>query len=148
MKKNNNKQRNNYATYFVAMKILVKKNGMFLFLRDVSGKRFDLPGGRIDANENFVALNKIIAREVREELGKKFKYELGPVLFQYRRIFQDDKKIFITVYEAKYLSGEIKLSDEHTEFQWIDPKYFKFGQKDFLHKEEYLAFKKHFSSVT
>jgi hypothetical protein len=49
------------------------------------------------------------------------------------------------VYEAKHLSGKVKLSDEHTKYQWINPKKFEFSQKDFLHKEEYLAFKKYFS---
>jgi 8-oxo-dGTP pyrophosphatase MutT (NUDIX family) len=50
-------------TFFVAVKVFLKKNGKFLILKD----RFDdwdLPGGRIKKNEFEVSLEKVIARKL------------------------------------------------------------------------------------
>lgn len=119
-----------------------------MFLTDAVGKHFDLPGGRIDDSENNVSLDKIIAREVGEELGEEVKYTLGRPVFQFRRHFESKGlHIFITVYEAEYLSGEIKLSHEHTNYQWIDPKEFEFKEDDFFSSEEFIALKKYFENL-
>jgi 8-oxo-dGTP pyrophosphatase MutT (NUDIX family) len=64
-----------YANYQVSLKLLLWKGGNVLYLKDVDGK-WDLPGGRIDTIESKTPLENILAREVREELGKKLKYEL------------------------------------------------------------------------
>ena len=137
-----------YAMYHVALKALLKKGDKILFLTFGSRENLDLPGGRIDTVENNVPLEKILAREVREELGKTVKYKLGKPVFQFRRrFFTKDKKkvqIFLTVYEAQFLSGTIKISFEHNGYCWINPKTYKFKEKDFSCREEYLAFKNYF----
>ena len=138
-----------YALYQVALKAMMKKNGRVLFLRlNESENRLDLPGGRIDNVESKVPLEKILDRELREELGNDVKYKLGKPLFQFRRATKSKfKGIFnlLTVYETKYISGKIRLSPEHTSYEWINPTRYKFKPKDFFNKEEYLAFKKYFS---
>ncbi len=136
-----------YALYQVALKVMMKKNGRVLFLRlNESENRLDLPGGRIDNVEGGVPLEKILAREIREELGGKIKYELGNPLFQFRRYSPAQNKYnLLTVYDTKFISGKIKLSPEHTSYEWINPKEYKFKPKDFFNKEEFLAFKKYFS---
>lgn len=137
-----------YANYHVGLKVLLKKGNKVLFLTDAPMQKLDLPGGRIDNVEHEVPLSKIIAREVREELGKTVKYKLGLLLFQYRRhVVSRNLHIFITVYDATFLSGTIKLSPEHSDYRWVDPKKFKITSKDFFHKEEYRAFKKYFESI-
>ena len=137
-----------YATYNVAMKILLKRGEEYLFLVDSTGQRLDLPGGRIDEDEHLVSLEKILGREVWEELGSDLKYKLGNPIFQFRRHFEKkNMHVFITVYEAEYLSGEINLSPEHCEYRWIDKKECKFKNKDFVSEEEYSTFKQYFSSV-
>lgn len=137
-----------YANYQVSLKILLKKGDEFLFLRTSVSERFDLPGGRIDDIEHNIPFTKIIAREVREELGEEIKYKLGKLIFQFRIRFEDTgKNIFVAVYEAEYLSGEIKLSDEHSDFEWINPKGFNFQEKDFFNKEEFELFKNYFESL-
>lgn len=137
-----------YAIYHVGLKILLKKADDYLFLTDATDKHFDLPGGRIDDVEHNVSLTEVIAREVREELGEEIKYKLGKPVFQFRRHF-DNKGIhvFLTVYEADYLSGEVKLSSEHSNYQWINLKKNGLKEKDFINNEEYLAFKKYFENV-
>jgi len=137
-----------YAVYWVAFKILLKKENKFLFLTETSENLLDLPGGRANSDEGEIPLRKIIKREVKEELGDKIKYQLGNSVFQYRR-YNIEKKIYnlITVYEAKYISGPIKLSFEHIKYEWINPKQYKFKKKYFFTKEEYEAFKEYFKKL-
>lgn len=137
-----------YAIYHVGLKVFLKKGDEFLFLTDAVGKHFDLPGGRIDDVEHTTPLTEVIAREVGEELGEEVKYKLGKLVFQFRRHFESKGlHIFLTVYEAEYLSGEIKLSAEHGGLQWINPKKVDLKEEQFFHKEEYLAFKKYFENL-
>jgi len=138
----------NYAIYWVAFKILLEKSGKFLFLTASDRGLLDLPGGRADKNEGKLPIKKILEREIKEELGNDIKYKLGRIIFQYRR-YNQIKKIYnlITVYEAKYISGLIKLSFEHTEYQWLDLKKYKFKEKEFYTKEEYKAFKDYFKDL-
>jgi 8-oxo-dGTP diphosphatase len=142
-------QDKNVALYNVGLKILLKKNNEFLFLTYRANKHIDLPGGRIDEDERDMPLEKIIEREVREELGPDLKYKLGKPLLQFRRYWKDkDMYIFIIIYEADYISGEIELSSEHSKYEWIAPKNFYFPRANFSSNEEYLAFKNYFKTLT
>lgn len=136
-----------YGIYQVALKILLKKGDKFLFLRGAKDRYWDWPGGRIDNLESRTPLAHVLAREVREELGK-IKYKLGKPVFHYRRFFSPRKLfIFITVYEAKYISGAIKLSEEHSSCQWLNPKKHKFRARDFWSREEYNEFMRYLSMM-
>ena len=139
--------RKDYATFNIGFKILLKKDNKVLFLRMTHKKYFnllDLPGGRVDKGEEGTSPEKILNREVQEEIGKGVKYKLGNLAFQNWR-HDSLRKIYtlINVYEARYLFGEIKLSPEHLNYEWIDPKKYKFRKKDFFCEEEYFAFKKY-----
>ena len=137
----------NYALCLIAFKILLKKDGKFLFLTafDIGKELLDLPGGRANKNEGKVPIKKILEREIKEEIGSAVKYKIGGPVFQYRR-YNPIKDLYnlITVYEGKYISGSIKLSSEHIKYQWIDPTKYKFKEKKFYTKEEYKAFKEYF----
>ncbi|MCH8741977.1 NUDIX domain-containing protein [Patescibacteria group bacterium] len=129
-----------YGIYQVALKLLLRKGNEILFLKCVPSGNWDLPGGRIDNVESKVPLKKILAREVREELGRKVKYRLGSPAFQFRRKAKMKGVYnFLTVYEAEYLGGDIELSHEHSSYEWINPKTYKFKKKDFFNKEEFQA---------
>lgn len=137
-----------YANYHVSLKILLRKGDEFLFLRNPHNTQFDLPGGRIDDNEDAAPLNEILAREIREELGENLKYQLGNPAFQFRWfITEKGWQIFLTVYEAEYLSGEIQISDEHSDYIWINPKKYYFKKEEFTNQEEYLAFMDYFGKL-
>ncbi len=134
--------------YHVSLKLLLKKGDAFLFLKDDVGKYFDLPGGRIDEVEHTTPFTEVIVREVGEELGGKIKYKLGKPVFQFRRHLESKgAHIFSTVYEADYVSGEIQLSTEHSNYRWINPRKVDWKEEDFFDKEEYLAFKKYFDDL-
>lgn len=139
--------RKDYATFNIGFKILLRKGDKVLFLRMAHKKYFnllDLPGGRADKGEEGAPLKRILIREIKEEIGKRVKYKFGNLAFQNWR-HDRSRKIYtlINVYEARYLSGEIKLSPEHLSYEWINPKKYKFRKKDFFNKEEYLAFKEY-----
>ena len=134
-----------FALYQVALKLLLRKGGKILFLRTSDDGKWDIPGGRIDNVEARVPLNKILAREVREELGRHIRYRVGKPLFQFRSYVPSRKVYrFKTVYEGIYLSGKISLSSEHAAYEWIDPKIYRWNGKDFSSAEEYLAFMDYF----
>jgi len=142
MEESNQPGKRTYANYQVSLKILLRKGSEFLFLTDTFGDRFDLPGGRIDNVEHDIPLTEIIARETTEELGKDVIYKLGKPIFQFRRHFDDEGLyIFLVVYEAEYISGDIRLSAEHLNFRWVNPTNIGLKEKDFFSREEYLAFK-------
>ena len=131
----------------MGLKILLRKGGKILLLRD--GQGLDLPGGRIDNVEYRVSLERVITREIREELGPNVKYTLGKPLFHFRRARRPrnlyPKFVFLAVYDAEWRAGDIKLSFEHTAYEWIDPKKYVLKRSDFGQEEEYRAFKKYFA---
>ncbi len=135
--------------YHVSMKVLLRDKDNVLFLYDSVENNLDLPGGRIDNTEKDIPLSEIIKREVEEELGMEIQYKLGNPIFQFRRYFKDDDlHVFITVYEAEFLSGEIKLSSEHGRYQWMNLKNLELEKISFFSKEEYSAFKNYFENTT
>ncbi|MEI7580823.1 MAG: NUDIX hydrolase [bacterium] len=135
------------ATYQVGLKVLLKKGNEFLFLIERDGKSLDLPGGRIDDTEHTVTLSAIMQREVCEELGSEVRYTLGKPLFQFRRhIKAKGLHVFLTVYAAEFLSGEIVISDEHTGYQWIQARDVEWNEESFVSREEFQAFKEYFES--
>lgn len=142
-------KKRDYGIFHVGLKVLMQKGDKFLFLRDETGKIWDWPGGRIDNLEMKTPLDKIIAREVKEELGPDVKYKLGSPIFQFRRYFKSrDIWIFQTYYLAKYISGKIKLSHEHTVYEWVTPEKIKsFKTSEFYSPEEKKIFLDYFKSI-
>ncbi len=135
-----------YANYHVALKALLRRGDEVLILFTPSGDKIDLPGGRINKNEDQIPLSEILDREIKEELGNDLKYSLNKPLLQFRIIIKDsDRKTFLTVYDAEYISGEIKLSEEHSRYEWINPKTVELREEMFISAEEYEAFKKYFN---
>ncbi len=69
-------------TYFVAVKIfLLDPKGNFLITKDRFGD-WDIPGGRLRANDFNASLESVAERKIREELGGNVHYKLGgPILF-------------------------------------------------------------------
>ncbi|MEK7099492.1 MAG: NUDIX domain-containing protein [Patescibacteria group bacterium] len=137
-----------YGIFQVGLKILLYKRGKVLLLRDDKG--LDLPGGRIDNVEYQTPIEKIIAREVREELGRRVKYTLGKPLFHFRRVRRQKgahpRFVFLAVYQARWVSGGITLSHEHESYEWIDPKKYILKRSDFGNEEEYRILAHYFKA--
>ncbi|MFA5946893.1 MAG: NUDIX hydrolase [Patescibacteria group bacterium] len=134
-----------YGLFHVGQKILLKKDGKYLFLKMHSGK-YDFPGGRIDNDEYTTPLQNALTREIREELGEGIVYTLGAVACQFRRYLKTmDRYVFLTVFEAEYVSGTEVLSDEHAGAEWINPNEKTFMREEFSNEEEYTAVTEYFA---
>ena len=104
---------------------------------------YDLPGGRIDADEFSISFEKIVKREVEEEIGS-IDYKINPkpaaigrylLPAKFNRSGKDIHVLYI-FFEAQYESGDIKISDEHEDHLWLNlsnqplDKFFKSGILD------------------
>ena len=137
------------AVFQVSLKVLLRNGDKVLLTRASEGD-IDLPGGRIDTGEENIPFEDIIVREVREELGEDVKFRLGSVLFVHRLGYTKEKEgIMNIVFDAEYLSGDIKLSNEHVSYEWVDGRSYEISRDDFYpeDQEKYEAFKNHFNSL-
>lgn len=117
--------------YQVSLKVILRNGkGEVLFLKNPNSggmaNMHDLPGGRIDVLEFTTAFEKIIQREIKEELGNvKYSLKTNPVALGrhvYNNKHKADVKLFYVFFEAEYKSGKIVISDEHVNYEWVDFK--------------------------
>lgn len=109
--------------FFISLKIMLQNDeGKVLFLvKERLGKRFlDLPGGRMEGNENFEVG---IKRELREELylkdDIKILKQIGAVWeFPSELVKVGNRRLIITFLVETDIS-QLKLSDEHIDQKWI-----------------------------
>lgn len=137
-----------FGVFQVGLKIMLRRGHDVLLLRTAKSHAVDFPGGRIDNIEYAKPIAEIIAREVREELGPEIRYRLGGPLFQFRAFSPSRKMhIFITVYEAEYLAGPIRLSREHARWAWTDTRAYRPRRRDFRSEEFYRAFLRYLDAL-
>ena len=105
----------------VGVKILLKnKSGKYLVaLRSAekypeAGAQWEMVGGRINPG---VSLRENLKREVMEETGLEITSE--PKLIAAQDIIRPHKHIVRLTYSG-FAEGEVKLSDEHTEYKWLN----------------------------
>lgn len=137
----------NYAYFQVSIKALVKK-GEELLLLITPDNYYDFPGGRLNKDETNLDLIDILKREISEELGPDFKYQIKDIAFISKRKFnlnQEQKDVLAIFYEIEYVSGDIKLSDEHDKHKWIKPQEIISNPENFVSADEYNLYKKHFN---
>lgn len=109
----------------VGVKILLKnKEGKFLLLQrnpvkyPEVGAKWDIVGGRINPG---LPLLENLKREVMEEAGLEI---IGdPKLIIAQDILKTDKHVVRLTYIGEAV-GEVKLSEEHSEFLWLSLEEF------------------------
>lgn len=108
----------------VGLKAFVERNGQILVIRESIGGLWEVPGGRIDVGEERLPLQDILLREISEELGSSFTITIGHPFITWVRVWTAPKvgQVYLTGFRCTYVSGEITISDEHTEYQWVSPK--------------------------
>lgn len=104
--------------------VLIKKGDQYLLIRrsqndDEDKGAWDLPGGGIDFGEQ---PQEAAQRETKEEAGVEIK--VGQVITYLAIPYKGMWSIEFIV-EGEYLSGEVKLSEEHDDFKWVSKKELK-----------------------
>lgn len=105
-----------------AAKAFIIKDGKLLLLKRRPNDphkpgAWDIPGGRLELGENpFEGLK----REAQEEIKCDIKIIMPISVHNFVR--DDGQAITLTIYLCELTGGEIKLSEEHTEYKWIDLK--------------------------
>ena len=134
--------------FYVGQKAVIERDGDVLVLNDPEFG-LDLPGGKIQIGE--IDFGEALRREVTEETGLVI--EIDQPFFRGYFEFPADsshrnsgKKIFVVFYKAKYISGIIKLSDEHDSFKWVDKSSYKELSSNKLTQLNIDALDEYFSS--
>ena len=108
------------TTFAIAVKAFIVENDKMLVLKrrpDDAQKpnQWDIPGGRLEPGEDpFVGLQ----RETQEEAHIKIRIEQPLAVRHFTR--DDGQTITMIIFLCAPLTKKITLSDEHTEYQWID----------------------------
>lgn len=104
----------------LSAKVVVRdeKDRCLLLKRSMSSKgnpgKWDLPGGKVDAGENF---DQGLLREVVEETGLTISLQrvLGATESE-----SPTMKVVYLLLEGRLESGRVHLSSEHDDYAWVD----------------------------
>ena len=140
---------NNHAYFQLDAKAIVKKDDKILLLitKDVY---YDFPGGRMDESEIDLSLHDILKRELKEELSEDFHFDIKNIAFVSKRkydICDQENNIVAIFFNVKYISGDILLSNEHADSQWIDPKDILGRPEKFISEDEYRQYSTYIRSM-
>ena len=111
--------------YFLAVKGIIRRGDGKILVLKRSGKDDHKPGvwetvgGGMDKEETPQAG---LQREILEETGLKVDVREPFNVFTFKKD-TGEFKVGIT-FLREYLGGEVVLSDEHTDYRWIDPREF------------------------
>ncbi|MCD4740796.1 NUDIX domain-containing protein [archaeon] len=102
--------------FVVPQKAVIRENNKYLILKRAPDAHvypgyWDFPGGRLDQGEE---PKKGLEREVFEETSLKIKVK-NPLFVFYEML---KKPTVFIVHDCERLSGELTLSEEHTEYKW------------------------------
>lgn len=110
--------------HIVAVAVIVRREGRVLALRRAATKDagpglWEAVSGRIEVDEEPLAAAE---REVLEETGLAVEIDPRP-LTAYHALRLGEPMIVI-VYAADSASGEVRISDEHDAWDWLDAEAF------------------------
>jgi 8-oxo-dGTP pyrophosphatase MutT (NUDIX family) len=108
-------------TFEVSLKaFILRDDRRVLLVREADTNFWELPGGRIDVGEEWLAHDEILARELREELGPDFAATFSAIKDTWTRRRPTDGVFQVLVAtHAKDPRGPISLSDEHAAMAWV-----------------------------
>jgi 8-oxo-dGTP diphosphatase len=114
---------------FVAMKAFIVHDNKVLILREsnkysegTNVSKYDFPGGRVKPGERF---DEGLLREIKEETGLEVDIKKPLAINEWRPEVKGEKwQIVATFIECSSNSKDVKLSDDHDEYLWINPKEF------------------------
>ncbi len=104
----------------VAAKAFIIRNNSFLLLErrrsdSEHHPEYDIPGGGIENDETYL---QALEREIAEETGLKANIRQPLRAWNYSE--KKGEMLYGVTFAADYVSGTVRLSDEHQSWQWID----------------------------
>lgn len=112
--------------YFVAAVAAIIFKGDKILAMKRSQKKSAGPGlwetlsGRIEWGEEPLTAVK---REIQEECGLEVEVDPRPVEAYHAQ--RKGEPMVLIIYRARYLSGEVVISEEHDDFAWVTPRQFR-----------------------
>jgi 8-oxo-dGTP diphosphatase len=115
-----------HGFFQITQKLFLRDENKLLILRDRKSGYGDLPGGRMNEDEFFSDWLESMDRELKEEMGEDFKYEMDPepILIHKHRVTEGNHPCIILGYKGIFKGGKISMSDEHDFMDWVDVKTF------------------------
>ena len=122
---------NEDALFCVGQKALIEKDDKVLVLNDPK-EGLDFAGGKIQEGEakdgDVSSLVRSLKREVKEETGLEIEVS-NPFAVWYHEFPKGHrnypKVVYLVAFKCRYVSGELKLSDEHDKFRWVSKDDYK-----------------------
>lgn len=130
--------------FYVGQKAFISRPGGEVLVLLLKDNKVDLPGGKLQVGEE--DLTAALQREVKEETGLTVtvKEPFYSWHFQFHeKHSQAGKKVFLVAYMCEYVSGEVKISSEHTGYKWVNKENYKEiddGSKHFLALDYYFKY--------
>lgn len=111
---------------FVATKAFIVFNGKVLIIRESAkyldgsnNGKYDVVGGRVIPGQRF---DESLIREVKEETGLNIKIDRPFYVGEWRPVVKGKQwQIIGTFFECYATSNKVILSEDHDDFQWINP---------------------------
>lgn len=101
--------------------VIVRDKKVLLLKRDLGNGQvyWDIPGGRIDCNEDII---DTLNRELVEEIPSIKSFEIKEILHVYRlpRDIEKDLGLLLIFYKVNVEDFQVKLSGEHCGYKWFD----------------------------
>jgi len=115
---------------FTATKAFIVYKEKILILRESSQyqdganiNKYDVPGGRVKPGQRF---DESLMREIEEETGLKIKIGKPFFVNEWRPVVKGEQwQIIGTFFECSADSDQVTLSQDHDDYQWIEPKNYK-----------------------
>ncbi len=113
-------QENNMDNFRNAAKAFIVQDNKLLVLKRRPNDAhkpgaWDVPGGRLEPGESPL---EGLKREAMEEASLQIEIVMPLDVHHFTR--DDGQKITLMIFLCKLVGGEIKLSEEHTEYKWLD----------------------------
>lgn len=110
-------------TFYITLKALIRNNDKYLLLvKERGGKNYwDMPGGRVEVDDTFT---ESLTRELQEEIigidKIIIKRRLDTVWELPKEFVQGSARQLTLFYLVDADVSKINLSDEHSDFVWVD----------------------------
>lgn len=115
------------SKFFLATKGLINYQGKILLVREspkyevgTQTGKWDVPGGRLNPDEPFY---EALAREIKEETGLSVKMGRPVFVNQVNPVVRGEEwQVVRMFFECFADSAEVKLSEDHDAYEWIEPE--------------------------